>query len=347
VAAALLTSRLVLAVLFAVAGASKLADPAGTRESMGRFGAPRRLVGSLTVALPLAELAVAGLLVPGATAWWGAAGALALLLVFSGAVARLLLRGEEADCHCFGALHSTPADRRVIVRNGGLELLASFVLIAGSGDAGGDPGVAAAAGVAAAVTVGACVFAWMLLRQNGHLLLRIDALESELSTGSGAIDTPAPSRLPPQGLPVGATLPDFAAHDLDGDPVRLGDLLEPGRSLALILAEPDCPGCQRLLPHLGEAARARAENLTTVVIAGGSVGSARAMAERYDLDTVLVAPDHSLNLKLRADALPSGILVGPDGRTAAELARGPDEALAMIREVPAASSPELQVVMAP
>ena len=52
---------------------------------------------------------MAAALVPAATAYWAAAAALVLLAAFSLAVGRLLRRGERADCHCFGALHSTPA----------------------------------------------------------------------------------------------------------------------------------------------------------------------------------------------------------------------------------------------
>ena len=45
------------------------------------------------------------------TALAGAVGALALLLLFSGAVALALSRGHEPECHCFGQLHSAPAGR--------------------------------------------------------------------------------------------------------------------------------------------------------------------------------------------------------------------------------------------
>src|SRR6187551_335363 len=55
----LLIARLLLAGVFAVAGAAKLTDLAGTRRALAGFGIPDRLGGSLALALPLAELAIA------------------------------------------------------------------------------------------------------------------------------------------------------------------------------------------------------------------------------------------------------------------------------------------------
>ena len=55
-----------------IAGAAKLADPAGSRKAVTEFGLPETLAGTLAVLLPVAELAAAALLLPSTTAWWGA-----------------------------------------------------------------------------------------------------------------------------------------------------------------------------------------------------------------------------------------------------------------------------------
>jgi Methylamine utilisation protein MauE/Family of unknown function (DUF6065) len=73
---ALLLACLLLASVFVVAGAAKLADREGSRRALADFGVPTTLATPLGVLLPLAELAVAAALIPAATAWWGAAGAL-------------------------------------------------------------------------------------------------------------------------------------------------------------------------------------------------------------------------------------------------------------------------------
>src|SRR5688500_17491901 len=100
--ALLLVARLVLAAVFLVAGAAKLLDRPGSRRAMLGFGVPAHLAGPAGVALPIAELAIGVLLIPVGTAWWAALAALALLLVFVGAIAWNLSQGRTPDCHCFG-----------------------------------------------------------------------------------------------------------------------------------------------------------------------------------------------------------------------------------------------------
>jgi uncharacterized membrane protein YphA (DoxX/SURF4 family) len=56
---ALLIARLLLVLVFAVAGASKLADRAGSRQTVIDFGLLTSLAAPLAILLPLAELAVA------------------------------------------------------------------------------------------------------------------------------------------------------------------------------------------------------------------------------------------------------------------------------------------------
>ena len=60
-----LVARLVLVLTFVVAGLTKLADLAGSRQALRDFGVPGKLATTLGVLLPLTELAVAvALLLP-------------------------------------------------------------------------------------------------------------------------------------------------------------------------------------------------------------------------------------------------------------------------------------------
>src|SRR5437016_3876416 len=127
----LLLTRLLLAGVFLVAGFAKLADRAGSRQALLDFGVPSLLVTLLGVLLPLAELVVAVALLPTATAWWGALGALVLLLLFVGGISYNLARGRQPDCHCFGQLHSAPTGRATLLRNLVLAALAGFVVAVG------------------------------------------------------------------------------------------------------------------------------------------------------------------------------------------------------------------------
>jgi hypothetical protein len=108
---------LLLAGTLAWAGFAKLADPAPFRVTMRSLGAER-----LAPAVPVAELAVAALLVAAPPV--GAALALALLAVFTFALSRL-----EVPCHCFGA--TTRDDGRA--RNALLAAGALYVLLRSAG----------------------------------------------------------------------------------------------------------------------------------------------------------------------------------------------------------------------
>src|SRR3712207_8470130 len=105
--AAVLFARLLLAAVFLAAGVAKLADREGSRRAVTDFGVPAALAAPLGILLPLAELAVAAALIPTATAFWGAAGALALLLVFVVGIGANLARGRRPDCHCRSEEHTS------------------------------------------------------------------------------------------------------------------------------------------------------------------------------------------------------------------------------------------------
>ncbi|HET8522893.1 MAG TPA: MauE/DoxX family redox-associated membrane protein, partial [Thermomicrobiales bacterium] len=100
----LLLARLILAVVFVVAGITKLLDPGGSRKALSGFGLPPALAAPGGVVLPLVEIVIGALLLPRATAQWAAIGALALLVVFVAAIGYNLARGRTPDCHCFGQL---------------------------------------------------------------------------------------------------------------------------------------------------------------------------------------------------------------------------------------------------
>jgi uncharacterized membrane protein YphA (DoxX/SURF4 family) len=66
---ALLVARVLLVLVFIVAGVTKLADRVGSKQTLVDFGVPASLAAPLGVLLPLAELAAAVALIPASTAW--------------------------------------------------------------------------------------------------------------------------------------------------------------------------------------------------------------------------------------------------------------------------------------
>jgi uncharacterized membrane protein YphA (DoxX/SURF4 family) len=89
-------ARLLLVGVFLVAGISKLASGVSNfRKALADFGVPTFLVAPLSFILPAVELIIACLLLPSASAWWGALAAMALLLIFDAAIAANLAIGNR------------------------------------------------------------------------------------------------------------------------------------------------------------------------------------------------------------------------------------------------------------
>jgi uncharacterized membrane protein YphA (DoxX/SURF4 family) len=92
---AALIVRVLLACVFAVAGASKLADPHGSRNAARGFGIPEPLVPAVAVSVPVVEIAIGGsLLFLSAAVPWAAAAALLVLLGFIIAIAIAMAKGK-------------------------------------------------------------------------------------------------------------------------------------------------------------------------------------------------------------------------------------------------------------
>ncbi|MES2989395.1 MAG: MauE/DoxX family redox-associated membrane protein, partial [Pseudomonadota bacterium] len=113
-----LLARPVLALVFAVAGLTKLANSDKTREMLAGFGVRRGMLTVLAFALPLVELSVAVALIVPPAAYMGALAALALLALFTGAILFNLAQGRRPVCNCFGQIGSAPIGPLTLVRNG-------------------------------------------------------------------------------------------------------------------------------------------------------------------------------------------------------------------------------------
>jgi uncharacterized membrane protein YphA (DoxX/SURF4 family) len=224
----MLLARLVLALIFVVAGLAKLADLAGSRQALRDFGVPARLADPFGLLLPLAELAVAVALLLPATAWWGALGALLLLLLFVGGIGYNLARGRTPDCHCFGQLHSAPAGWPTLIRNLVLAALAGIVVIFGRSASSLsvlDWLAPLSVSQRIEVLVGVLLLAlligegWLLFQvmsQQGRLLLRIEALEGRLAEAGQA---PSQATAGTAGLAVGSPAPSFTLPTLSGEAI--------------------------------------------------------------------------------------------------------------------------------
>src|SRR5215208_75573 len=332
----LLIARLLLAGIFAVAGMAKLADREGSRRAVVDFGLPSALAAPLGLLLPLAELAVTASLLPASTAWWGALGALALLSLFVVGITYNLARGRTPDCHCFGQLHSAPAGRKTLARNGVLAAVAGFVLWEGYEGRVGPSAVAWLGGLSAAQLLGflggvlvVVLLAgqwWFLvhfLGQNGRLLVRLEALEASLAAG-GTV-APSENGTPvhqAEGLPVGSTAPDLRLSGLHGETLTLEALRAQSRPVMLIFTDPGCGPCNALLPEVGRWQVEHAQKLTLALVSRGGPEENKTKAQEHGLTNVLLQEDWEVSESYEVRGTPGAVLVSPDGKVASPVAGG-------------------------
>jgi peroxiredoxin len=294
------------------------------------------------------------------------------LLLFVAGIGYNLARGRTPDCHCFGQLHSAPAGWSTLIRNLVLAALAGVVVIfertAAELDLGNWLGTLSVAqrieliggGVVLAVLAGILWLLWHILRQQGRLLLRIEATESRLgqaglpAQGADAIGGLVASATglpvlptvplaaasqrnghgamavlrPPTGLKIGAAAPDFSLPDLSGNLTHLSDFR--GQETLVLFWRPSCGFCQRMLPDLKAwEAQSPKEAPRLLVVSTDSVESNQAMGLRSSV--VLDQTGMSIGSQFGASGTPMAVLVDAEGRIASELVAGAPAVLALAR----------------
>jgi hypothetical protein len=127
-----LAARVVVAAALLVAGVQKLRAGRALRPQFAAFGVPPAAAPATAIVLPLLELATGFALLVFVRSAVPAWIALALLAVFTGAVAANLARGRHVPCPCFGSTASDVSGA-TLVRNGWLVALA----VVGTADTSG------------------------------------------------------------------------------------------------------------------------------------------------------------------------------------------------------------------
>ncbi len=320
-----LTFRLILAIVFAIAGIAKLADLKGSRKSLGDFGVPRVLAAPFSVLLPLAELSGAAALLSHTTARWGAAALAGLLILFIGGIAVNLARGRRPDCHCFGQLSSAPVSVKTLVRNAALLAIAAWVAWTPAipissavltGDSGRiEPILILLLSILTVAILLTWWFLFHLLRQYGRMLVRLESLESK--SGIASEENPA------AGLAEGTPAPDVRFTTLDGEGVSLDQLGASGKTLLLVFTEPSCGACDELLPDISKWQIDHRDRLAVIPVSRGTAEANRSKYASLKLSGVLLEKEREASQAFRVAATPSAVLIA-DHKIASALAVGPD-----------------------
>jgi peroxiredoxin len=167
---------------------------------------------------------------------------------------------------------------------------------------------------------------YQLVRQNGRMLLRLEALEQRLGHLNGA---PAPAPSPPPGLPVGSAAPEFELPDLSGTRKALAQFR--GRRLLLIFFNPRCGFCLQMAPDLAALPVDRSGDapLPLMVTTGEAEENRKLVQEHGIRCPVLLQEQMEVASRYEAHGTPMGYLIDEQGQIASELAVGSQALLAL------------------
>ncbi len=240
-------------------------------------------------------------------------------------IARALSRGLAPECGCLGRLSSGVVGKGTLYRNGLLAAAAGTVLWWGPGRGLGEwlsdlglGGLVGLAGIALTLSI-VGLGGWLmgqLIRQNGRMLLRVEALERRLA----ALDPPPPR--PPSGLPAGTPAPDFTLEEMGGSAVALRDLRRDGKRVLLLFVDPACPACETTADTATEYAGPCRRQLMLALVSSGTARTNREWLRGCKATLVLLQRDKEVAAQYRVEGVPSAVLILPDGRIGSPLAEG-------------------------
>lgn len=341
----LLAARVLLALVFGIAGVAKATDPVGSRRAIIGFGVPEKLATPLAWCLPFAEILIALALIPVPAAWVGSIAAFALLLMFAVGIAVNLARGQSPDCHCFGQLHSEPVSWLTFARNLGLIAVAGLIVVLGKDN----PGLSAVSwlaelrttelanlilgSVAIALLAAAVVYLRRVLTQQSTLLATIEAVKKVIDEDYAEPPVERKDAAPPlEGLPIGAPAPSFSLASIAGGPVTLDDLLAYGKSVLLLFVSPNCFPCETLLPIVKVWERDYGDQLTVALLSKGTPKDNRERVEKYGARHLLLQGEHSVAEDYQAKWTPAAVFVSRYGKIASQVAYGDEAIRALVAE---------------
>lgn len=324
----ILLLRVILAAIFAVAGVGKLIDRNGSEQAARDFGVPERVVGGFAVLLPLAELAIAVLLLFTSTSWYAALAGAFLMLAFTVGMIYQVVKGNAPDCHCFGQIHSEPVGKMSVVRNLVFFAIAAFIFFQGIRGQGmsiattpWEGGILVLLFVIASGIVGLVSLGTANRQEMNALLRRIEVLE--LSSGIENTETVREEVGDPKnGLPIGSPFPDFELESISGKNVKFDHILMEGKPTLFFFVSSDCGPCRILYPEMEIWSKELAEKVTIYLVTRGSKTE---NLKKFDGDLrewLLFQKDKEVALLARSPWTPTALLVDDSGRVASHPAVG-------------------------
>lgn len=309
---ALVLPALILAIVLAVSGVSKLIRPATTLAGMRSLALPEWLTRPLVArVVPLVEIALAILVVVGA-GWLAEAAALAVLILFGlygVIIVRAVRSGVDSRCACFGSLTDDAVSGWTVARNAVLFALAAITVAAAF----------AGPSVLDRLTSMTGDEWWWLV---GAV---VTATSAALVVGHGGAQTPAADDTDPQDY-LRFPIPFGVLQQRDGGHPTLRGLAAT-RARLLVFISLDCSACKIVLKDLPAWSR-DLEAVAVHPVIWSDVD--RFVTEQPDLaDQLLVDEGMGVVHLFEIDAQPAAVLLGADGL----LAGGPVTGAESIQEL--------------
>jgi peroxiredoxin len=172
---------------------------------------------------------------------------------------------------------------------------------------------------------------YKLVKQQGRILLRLDALER--ATASGRNSAGQHEHTAVEGLPLGGVFPGFALTDVSGNTCSLSDFR--GQRVLLIHWNFDCGFCEAIA---GDLARLetdlRRQNAQVVLLASGDESFNREHASRHGLHSpILLTKEKGIPEPFRHQGTPVAYFVDEEAQVAASFASGADQVLALAQRI--------------
>jgi peroxiredoxin len=180
-----------------------------------------------------------------------------------------------------------------------------------------------------------CWVGYNLVRQNGRILLRLQAIEQQLNQlrlGIAPPPHPTPAAAVPKGLPVGSIAPSFELADLRGHQKKLSQWS--GQRILLLFFNPQCGFCVRLAPEIAAlGGKTLMPLLMPLVVSTGDMAENQKLVAEHRIQCpVLLQKQMEVAAQYQVSGTPIGYLVDEQGRIASEMAVGADALLALARE---------------
>jgi peroxiredoxin len=269
-------------------------------------------------------------LLPSEVAWLGSLAGFGLLMVFVAAISINMAQGRKPECHCFGQLHSAPVGWNTLARNAILACAAgvvswgeqihqspSFAAIFATEAARASAPFLLSLGILWGIAT--AVLITQIMRQQGRILVRLEAMEGRLVGETPEIAAPGTSR---KGLAIGSKAPAFQLPSVQGAELSLSLLLQQAKPILLLFTSPRCGPCTSLIPDISQWASETAGRLNVVVISEGS--REENLRKIGDKLSVLLQNSREVAEAYEAHGTPAAVLIRPDGLVGSALAMGVD-----------------------